>query len=148
MRTFLALMCLVFSPVQACGVLEEAEYRRKIAEDITLQRQAAARLAAISDTIFLGEVVSVDEVSDIVRVRVERALKGSAPSELTLPVSGSFTIACWPSDYFENAVFHENRSYVIYLKDGSVLRAGWAERSELDLSLRAEIRLIRREGGT
>lgn len=149
MRSLCILLLLAAAPTPACGILDADEQRRREQEDVALQVDITASLAREADAIFIGLVAAVDS-ADNANVTVERVLKGTPEASLILPANdkNGVTVACWTSAIFRNSQVHASRRYIFYLSQGAVLRAGWVERRSGDLSLRSEVRAVRRAIGT
>lgn len=150
MRLLCLLLLLGTGPAFACGILAPDEQRRRDKEDVALQMQLAEALARQADAVFIGQVVKVNDAESLADVTVERVLKGKPDKSLRLPANDlkGLTVSCWASDMFRNSQVGAPRRYIFYLQGGTVLRAGWTERGDGDLSLRKEVRIVRRSSGT
>jgi hypothetical protein len=144
------LSALSAPSASACGILEPDEQRRREREDIELQANLVKEVASEAEDVFVGTVASVDEASRSARIKVQRVVKGAVDQELLLDLSGldGLVVACWPSREFRNTNVLPQRTYVFYVAGPKLLRAGWTERGSADISLRRELKLIRKAAGT
>ncbi len=150
MRLLCLLLLLCIGPAFACGILAPDEQRRRDKEDVAQQMQLAEALARQADAVFIGQVVKVNDAESLADVTVERVLKGNPDKSLRLPANDleGLAVSCRASDMFRNSQVGAARRYIFYLQGGTVLRAGWTERGDADLSLRKEVRIVRRFSGT
>jgi len=146
MRFFFLTLLFVSANSYACQDRPPREQNRIDRADIEFQAEMVESLAAVSDEIFIGEVIEEDLASSVVHIDVKELILGNAKIGLTkwqLPDRG-ISIACRPSQMFHNVFLHVGRTYIFYAERGELLRAGWIERSWLDVSLNRELQIIQR----
>jgi hypothetical protein len=146
MRFFFLIFLFLTANSSACQDRPPKEQKRIDRADIEVQAELVESLAGISDSIFIGEVIEADLALRDVRIDVKEIILGNAQISVTewqLPARG-ISVACRPSQMFHNVFLHVGRTYIFYAEKGELLRAGWIERSSLDVSLNRELQIIER----
>jgi hypothetical protein len=140
-----ALLLVLFSaPSLSRGVLTDSEERAWNRAERQKQEQLAHELAVDSDVVFIGTVVSTAGDSETVTVRTRRVLKGAVAQTTTWKLSEQrIVVSSRPSDRFRSTALDAGASYILYVKDGSFLRAGPLKRYHGDLSLSREFRIVK-----
>ena len=128
---------------------------RKNAENLARERQLAIETSRTADLIAIGEVKSVERTSEIQRkifVEISQTLKGERTSSASFAWENSnyVVITCIASDMFNTVNVRPSNTYLFYVKDGAVLRAGQIDRFPFSgsLSLQDELRIVESTNGT
>src|SRR5262245_30465263 len=136
-------MSLLASTSLACIFASEADRRQEVAEDIAVQRNMVRHLAIEADTILIAFAMKPDG-RDRILFRIDRTLKGTIiPSQrASYAWRAGVGTTCFASEAFLNINPWEGQTYILYAKDGQLLRAGDIKRYGLDISLEEEITLV------
>ena len=136
------ILILASLPSWACPHTDAAADRR----DRLLQRKLAAEYAKFADFIYIADVKSTDAERSEAELKIIEQFKG-------LPVAMQSAIyedrlveigGCSASFFFQQKDVVPGNRYVIYVKNGKILRAGDIERTNWFISLRDEIRIIKK----
>jgi hypothetical protein len=149
MRTILLALVLITAPLSAvaCQTLPPEEQRELDRLDTERQRDLVTETASDADLIVIARVVSISTDHDTATFLVTRSIKGNVTGELSLTLDQTIHIGCYPSAFFFAINLEPGGSYILYSKGGKALRAGSNDRSFGEISLRQELRLIRKQMG-
>jgi hypothetical protein len=144
----LVLFVALFSEIAFCrGPLTGAEERAWYRAELQEQELKARELAVESDVVFIGTVVAIARESETVAIEATRVLKGAVARSTTWPLPKQrIVISSRPSLQFRNTSLDVGVSYILYVKNGAFLRAGLLKRSDGELSLRRESRIVKAAG--
>lgn len=153
LTAFLATTGFTAFQTHACRLpenLADGESRR---EDLREQRRLARSTAQDAETVALIRVTAVDAYGRTDRARATlalrfdtvRRLKGAQPSSDWLSFTQTITVGCggYAPSFFDPQV-EIGRLHVLYLQAGTIARVASDRRYPGQLSLRAELREIRR----
>jgi hypothetical protein len=106
----------------------------------------AGELAGQADAIFVATATVVHPAPTSVGFRVERVLKGRLEEEsvVSYPLPALQGIGCTPAHNFHSVSVWNGLQYLVYARDGELLRVANTKRQWPEISSREEIRLIRR----
>ncbi len=145
-RALIVALALMAPGAWACST--PINYDRHAAElkDRAEQRSIASRIAREASMVFIGRVTRIDATRGIATFHVVRPIAGEAPVQGTYeyPQAEDFIIGCSAASMFGNSYVREGETYIVYVRDGRISRAGFVERQSRDLSLREETRIARK----
>jgi hypothetical protein len=148
-RLLMLLTLLASDQTFACGTFSATEQRARDKEDVEKQLVLVKQLAAKSDRVFVGRVESVDNQLRRATLIPRRALIGSTERQLSLSWQvGIVVVSCYAYTSFDYINLEVGREYVFYAAGSNILRAGSTNRGPGELSVREELRAIRRGNGT
>jgi len=152
-RVAATLICLsvIAPPVLACGT-RLPEVQQKIdAGQLQRLRALTVELAQASDVIVVGTVTALEQPvhgsPDVgsVTLAVSETLKGvHSPIRVLAWRPAGVAYSCDQSNYFESVGFRDAGAYIVYVKDGRVVRAAAADelRESSLLKLAEELELV------
>lgn len=109
------------------------------------QREMAGELANQADAIFVATATVVYPSPTSVTFRVERVLKGwLEEGVVSYPLPALEEIGCGPAANFRSVSVWNGLTYLVYARDGKLLRVANTKRKWPEISSREEIRLIRK----
>ncbi len=140
-------------PSIACIVASEADYAAELVRDRAAQAELVTPLAKQADTILIAKALrEVDEARWTTEFVVLEALKGNlkiAERKVYQASSSVPPIDCTPGvDLFRNTLTLTGQDYLLYVKNGKLLRAAAIKRRGANLSLNDELNLITRVTGS
>lgn len=146
-RALIVALALVAPAAWACSTPISYDKRAAAREDRADQRAIASRIAREASIVFIGRVTRIDAARGVATFQLVRHVAGDTPAEgrYEYPQGEDFIIGCSAASMFENTHVREGETYIIYVRDGRISRAGFAKRQDRDLSLREEIRIARKE---
>lgn len=130
----------------ACAVMTAPQQRAADREDRATQRELVATLAREATMIAIAKAnAPVGDGS--ASFAVEQVLKGDATASLALRWDAAIVVGCRSSVMFRNVRIEPGETYLLYVADGVILRAGDVSRARGDnaLSYREERHLVRRQ---
>ena len=132
--TLIALFLLLPSvSVMACGTRTPAVQRKIDAAQLASIRTLASAAALNADQIFIGTVTNLSRPKGqssefgFVTFRVAESLKGGPSPNLTLRWKDKFTYSCQPSETFYNVGFRQSGTFIVYTRNGQVVRSAAAD---------------------
>jgi hypothetical protein len=145
-RTLIVALALVAPSAWACSTPINYDKRVADLQDRADQRAIASRIAREASAVFIGRVTRIDAARGVAIFHLVRPIAGDVPAQGTYeyPQGEEFIIGCSAASMFENTHVREGETYIIYVRDGRISRAGFAERQSRDLSLREETRIARK----
>ena len=133
-----------------CSVRVGGDEDWRIADmtDRAEQRALVTELTSQADTILIATVERIDKTSPskFAQFRVKQVLKGTATEGklLAFALPQMATIGCTVASMFKNSWAHEGIDYVVYAQGDQLLRTGKWDRDWPEISVREEIRRIRK----
>ena len=137
MKTALSasLLCLaaLAQPALACGTHAPEVQSKLDAAQRDALRTLAEAAAIDADLIFVATVTGLERPSikagtpGSVTLAVSEALKGEPAAVETLRWKEHFILSCEESATFANVGFREGGTFVVYVKDGQVVRSAGAD---------------------
>lgn len=140
------LLCLLFSPVAALACRVMPTQYQIAAEETDLKREMTMteELAAIADQIFLATATKIDKSNRSANFELIEVLIGESEPAFKAGWDGSkVTIGCRASYGFNNILLEEGQNYLLYLKDGQILRASQNEPGRWGMSFIHELLIVR-----
>ena len=150
MKASLLALVLFGAPLvaTACETLPPQQQRKADRLDLQYQKDLVQDTAADADLIAMVRVSSVSPDRGTATFIVERRIKGVSDNEVSLALDQTIVVGCYASSWFFSTVNLESSDiYILYAKDGKVLRARPKYRLLGEVSLRQELRLIRKRLG-
>ena len=120
-------------PVMACGTRVPAVQSEIDAAELASMRALASSAARDADQIFIGTVTNLSRPQwqsgefGSVTFRVAESLKGGTSHLLALRWKDKFTYSCQPSEMFFNVGFRPGGTFIVYTRDGQVVRSAAAD---------------------
>lgn len=114
----------------ACGSLPAAEQAKRNAVALEKQRELVRGLVRAADTIVVGTVIALTRVpirsveAARVAIAVNETLKGPHQEVLELRWKDAGVISCDPAISYSSVGFREGGRFIVYARDGVVLRSG------------------------
>lgn len=142
---------LIASPsAEACGTRSLEQQEQIDSEQLAKLKSLTIETAKDADVVVIGKVtalvrpVSGSERPGTVSLAVSETLKGAHSSTRTIRWKEAFVLSCQPADSFRNVGFRQDGRYIVYVKDGMVLRSAPADelRSSSLLKLSEERMLV------
>jgi hypothetical protein len=143
------------NPIQACRIKADPLVRAAgVTQDLAFQRDRIKQLARQSDIIVIATLSDKEAprnrfgvTQGTLQFAVQTALKGKPSGHLIAQASGEFEIGCGAhaSEGFTQVNIDAGQTYILYLADGVILRAGKkSNRGEELVSFADERLLLRR----
>lgn len=120
-------------PALACGTHAPDVQHKLDAEQRDAMRRLAEAAARDADRIFVGTVTRLERPATgaqspgSVTLAVSETLKGAPADVETLRWKEHFILSCDESATFANVGFRDNGVFVVYVKDGEIVRAAAAD---------------------
>jgi hypothetical protein len=119
--------------------------------DRAKQRGLVRDLSQQADTIIVATALGDgpsdwSEIPQSAQFRVSEVLKGSEQKDtvVTYHLSRIGEIGCTVSSMFTDARVQKDETYVLYIRERRLLRAGRVKRNWPEITVREEVRLIRK----
>jgi hypothetical protein len=132
----------------ACSVKIGGE-RSADLQDRAAQRALVAELTTQADTILLATANTVEKSlnGETAQFQVKEVLKGTLKEGdvVIYPLPQLGTIGGGVASMFKNTWAREGVTYLIYVHDGQLLRTGELQRVWPEISLREEMRRVRKQ---
>jgi hypothetical protein len=130
---------------QVSNAGSQAERRQ---EDMAEQRGIVRRLVQEADSIHVAVATKPSAAMDDVELEIRDTLRGPRPARpvMSFPAGDEITIGCSESAGFRNIDIENGHTYLIYVKNGRLLRAGDRRRGQGLISWKAETALVRSRG--
>jgi hypothetical protein len=138
-------------PANACRWRSHEDYAAAVRADLKRQESMVTELALQADLIVVakagprlkapdGALLTPDYTGQF---EVIELLKGQSEPRLLISSPGSITVACAASASFRNTAVAPGTTYILYLRDGQLLRAAPKRQPLEQLSFRKERKLLR-----
>ncbi len=135
MLAAVCVLCLLTaSPLaEACGTRLPEIQQRIDAEELAKLKTLTIEAAAEADLVIVGTVTSLvrpvlgGTQPGTVTLAVSETLKGTHAPTRTLPWQEATTLSCVESDSFRNVGFRDGGYFIVYVKEGRVMRSKAAD---------------------
>lgn len=134
MNKFIVLaVVLAFAPVaaDACGTRAPAVQAKIDAAELAALEKLTVAAAHSADAVFIGSVTQRARPGQggqgSVSFAVEASLKGQVPAAYTASWKEHFVYSCEPSAMFQNVGFRDGGTFIVYVRDGQVIRSAAAD---------------------
>lgn len=144
MRWLLALAACAPLGAAACGLMTDIEQRAADRVDLDAQLALVKTLVADASLVVVARAVTVSDSAQSASFAIEDVYKGRADAPLSLRWDSGITVGCTSSIGFFNVRLVPGDTYLLYVVDGLIRRAGAVERRDDALTFRHERRLVRR----
>jgi len=121
------------SAAMACGTHPPAVQSKIDATELAELRALASAAARDADQIFIGTVTNLSRPVwqsgefGTVTFDVKEILKGAPSTSMTVRWKDKFIYSCNPSEMFHNVGFRPDGTFIIYIRDGQIIRSGAAD---------------------
>jgi hypothetical protein len=116
--------------------------------DRTEQRELVREFSQQAEIIVVVTALQVQKLTppETAAFHIAEVLKGSigANTTVTYPLSRATEIGCTAASLFSDAWVEQGEKYLLYVREGRLLRAGPLKRERPEITAREEIRLIRK----
>jgi len=141
----LAMLCATQASPCSDGL---GDKRARDKADRIEQRRLVSELAEQADTIFIAKAVrvAISPQEQWAQFKIAEVLKGALEEGvlITYPVPETTVIGCSPAASFKYSWPKEDRRYLVYVREGTLLRVGDLERMWPEISAKEEGRLVRK----
>ncbi len=136
MNKFIVLaVVLALAPVaaDACGTRAPAVQANIDAAELAALEKLTVAAAHSADAVFIGSVTQLARPAQgaggqgSVSFAVEASLKGQVPDAYTASWKEHFVYSCQPSAMFHNVGFRDGGTFIVYVRDGRVIRSAAAD---------------------
>jgi hypothetical protein len=117
----------------ACGTPRPVIQSKVETDDLAELQKRAQAAAQEADEVFVGTVTDLTRSTmrshefRTVRLSVAETLKGQPSSTRTAQWKETLSLSCRLSANFDNVGFRLGGTYIVYLRDGKVIRSGAAD---------------------